>query len=146
LHLHGKAHNSAKQAKPTGHQMSDRDDLAALRRRGADPDLLERIAASGLPGERLRRGLEATGAIDAVRRRFWPNTTLSAAEASRLKTIADLAADVLSLNGSTDAAERWWTMEIPWLGGRTPAATLARHDGPSIVEDLVNRIKYGIPS
>jgi len=80
-----------------------------------------------------------------LRRWFRSDAPLSAAEALRLKTIVDLAADVLDLNGGAEGAARWWTTQIPWLGGRTPAATLARRDGPSIVEDLVNRIKYGIP-
>jgi len=87
--------------------MSESDDLASLRRRDAGPDLLERITASGLPGAPLRRGVEATGTLSVLRGWFRPDAPLSAAEASRLKTIADLAADVLDLNGGAEAAARW---------------------------------------
>ena len=56
-----------------------------------------------------------------------------------------LADDALEMEGGTEAAHRFWTSPMPWLGGKTPAGALADRGGPGAIEDLINRLKYGIP-
>jgi uncharacterized protein (DUF2384 family) len=123
---------------------ADQDSLQPLRARGAPEELLARLAASGLPGKAACVAV-APGPMGRLRARFLPQAPLSKTESARLAAVAALAADVLEMEGNAQAAQRFWTTAMPWLGGMTPAATLARPDGPGVIDDLVNRLKYGIP-
>jgi putative toxin-antitoxin system antitoxin component (TIGR02293 family) len=121
------------------------DGLQPLRARGASADLLARLAASGLSDVEIADGVAAASLISRLRARLAPRSSLTKAETARLAAIAALADEVLELEGSAEAARRFWTAAMPWLGGKTPAETLATNDGPGVIQDLVNRLKYGIP-
>ena len=119
--------------------------FARLRARGAPEDVIDAIAASGLPGEFAAKAVAATGAWNRLRLSLRPTAPLTTTETTRLAAIAELAAEVAKLHNGPEGAARWWAGPMPWLGGHTPAETLTRRDGISIVADLVNRIAYGIP-
>ena len=120
------------------------NDLQILRERGAPEALLAAIAASGLPAAAARAAVERISSINRLRRLFSPKARLSERELARLKAVATLAADVANDEGGADGAARFWGVEMPWLGGRTPAYWLARGD-IGMIEDLRARINYGIP-
>ena len=117
----------------------------ALRVRGAPADVLARLAAGGLQGKAACDAVAASGPMSRLWSRLSPRAPLGRAEIARLTAIAALADDVLEMEGSTEAAQRFWTSPMPWLGGKTPAETLAGRSGPGIIDDLVNRLRYGIP-
>jgi putative toxin-antitoxin system antitoxin component (TIGR02293 family) len=121
------------------------DAFAALRARGAPADVLARLAATGLPGRAACDAVAAASLAHRLRVRFSPQARLSRVENARLAAIAALADDVLEMEGNPESAHRFWTGPMPWLGGRTPAETLAGRNGTGVVDDLVNRLKHGIP-
>jgi putative toxin-antitoxin system antitoxin component (TIGR02293 family) len=121
------------------------DAFQALRLRGAPADVLARLAAGGLPGQAACDAVAAASLVSRLRTRFSPRAPLSPAEIARLPVIAALADDALEMEGGTEAAHRFWTSPMPWLGGKTPAGALADRGGPGAIEDLINRLKYGIP-
>jgi putative toxin-antitoxin system antitoxin component (TIGR02293 family) len=112
---------------------------------GVAPEELERLAASGLPDQAIRDAVAAKSLLSRLRARFAPRSPLSKAERRRLAALAVLADDVLEMEGGAEEARAFWTRPMPWLGGKTPAETLASRDGIGVIDDLVNRIKYGIP-
>jgi putative toxin-antitoxin system antitoxin component (TIGR02293 family) len=120
--------------------------LAALRARGAEARLVDKIAASGLPAATALRAIQAIGLPGRLRRWLRPDAPLSEEERQRLAAVATIAADVDEMEGGAANAGRFWDGAMPWLGGKTPAQALVRRDGPGVIEDLVTRIKYGIYS
>jgi putative toxin-antitoxin system antitoxin component (TIGR02293 family) len=121
------------------------DAFEALRVRGAPADVLARLAASGLPGKAACDAVAAASLVSRLRARLAPQASLSRLEIARLTAVAALADDVLEMEGSAQAAHRFWTGPMPWLGGKSPAETLSGRNGPGVVDDLVIRLKYGIP-
>jgi putative toxin-antitoxin system antitoxin component (TIGR02293 family) len=120
--------------------------LALLLARGGDPAEIERIVASGLPVAVALRAVEATGLLSRLRRRLRPQSPLSPSERQCLQAVAKIAAEVDDMEGGADNASRFWHQPMPWLGDKTPAEALVRRDGLGVIDDLINRIKYGIYS
>ncbi len=120
--------------------------LEVLRRRGASDQLVAKAVAAGLPPPTLLRAIEAAGWICRLRRWLRPSAPLSSEEQRRLANIAELAEAVAELEPDAAGVERFWRTPMPWLGGRSPVDTLASRDGPAVVADLVNRLRYGIYS
>ena len=120
--------------------MNDEQAKDVLRARGADPALLERIAQSGLSVAVA----SATGVLGRLWRPLRPEAPLSSEERQRLQAVAELAADVADMEQGADGARRFWNGPMPWLSGRTPAQALAHRGGLGVIDDLLNRLKYGI--
>ncbi len=120
------------------------DDLAVLRERGAPAASLDVIAASGLPAGAARGAVERMSLLNRLRLAFNRKAALSPRELTRLRAVAELACEVARDEGGAEGARRFWDAPMPWLGGSSPADTLARGD-IGVIEDLRVRINYGIP-
>lgn len=120
------------------------DDFDALRARGASADLIEAIAAAGVPAAVVRRAVEQAGFFGRLRLLINRRAPLSVAERARLVAVADQARAVADSEGGFEGARRFWTTAMPWLGGRTPADCLARGEIGAVAE-LRARIDLGIP-
>ena len=117
---------------------------------------LERIISLGLPKRALRHTAErittSTGDARRVMFRVVPEATfkrrtrLSAAESERTERLARvIAAAEYAWNDREDARE-WLTKPHPELGKRTPLETAMTELGARRVEDLLDRLFYGIPA
>jgi uncharacterized protein (DUF2384 family) len=82
--------------------------------------------------------------LGRLRRRLRPQSSLSVSEQQRLQAIAKIAAEIDDMEGGAEKALRFWHQSMPWLGGKTPAEVLIQRDGLGVIDDLINRIKYGI--
>jgi hypothetical protein len=121
------------------------DDAAILHARGAPMAVLDAIAAAGLPLEVVRSAIERSGGWFGRFRAFCnPSAALSASELAALEAIAALAVKVADAEGGPEGAARFWSAEMPWLEGRSPAYWLAWGD-ISVIEELRERINYGLP-
>jgi uncharacterized protein (DUF2384 family) len=120
------------------------DGFGALRDRGAPPEIVELIAAAGVPAVAACRAVEA-GIGNRLRRLVVPQSKLSAAERQRLERLASLATEVMDLQGGALGAAKWWNEPTPRLRGDTPAEALVQNDGIAVIEDLLVRIAHGIP-
>jgi putative toxin-antitoxin system antitoxin component (TIGR02293 family) len=117
---------------------------------------LERTISHGLPKRALRLTAEriTTSAGDARRvmfrvvpeATFKRRTRLSAAESERTERLARvIAAAEYAWNDREDARE-WLTKPHPELGLRTPFESAMSELGARRVEDLLDRLFYGIPA
>jgi len=129
---------------------------AILRRRVHSIRDLERTVARGLPKRALRSTVERvlTNKAD-VRRvmfRLVPEATfkrrvrLSPAESERTERLARvIAAAEYAWNNQADARE-WLAKRHPELGRRSPLDTAMTELGARQVEELLDRLVYGIPA
>ena len=129
---------------------------AILRRRVHSIRDLERTVARGLPKRALRSTVERvlTNKAD-VRRvmfRLVPESTfkrrvrLSPAESERTERLARvIAAAEYAWNNQADARE-WLAKRHPELGRRSPLETAMTELGARQVEELLDRLVYGIPA
>lgn len=117
---------------------------------------LERTISRGLPKRALRLTAEriypAAGEARRVMFRIVPEATfkrrtrLSAAESERTERLARvIAAAEYAWSDQSDARE-WLTRPHPELGRRTPLETSMTELGARQVEDLLDRLFYGIPA
>ncbi len=117
---------------------------------------LERTISLGLPKRALRLTAEriSTSVGDARRvmfrvvpeATFKRRTRLSAAESERTERLARvIAAAEYAWNDREDARE-WLTKPHPELGKRTPLESAMTELGARRVEDLLDRLFYGIPA
>jgi len=117
---------------------------------------LERTVSHGLPKRALRLTAEristSAGAARRVMFRVVPEATfkrrtrLSAAESERTERLARvIAAAEYAWNDREDARE-WLTKPHPELGKRTPFESAMTELGARRVEDLLDRLFYGIPA
>jgi len=129
---------------------------AILRRRVHSIRDLERTVARGLPKRALRSTVERVLANKAdVRRvmfRLVPEATfkrrvrLSPAESERTERLARvIAAAEYAWNNQADARE-WLAKRHPELGRRSPLETAMTELGARQVEELLDRLVYGIPA
>ncbi len=123
----------------------------------SDASDMERELRRGLPYgafEAFRKALDVrpldlAGLLGVAMRTLARRKTkrqLSPAESDRLYRVAfvtRLAEDVL---GSLEKAKVWLQKENRALGGRSPISVLDTEIGERQVEDLLNRINYGIYS
>lgn len=117
---------------------------------------LEKTISHGLPKRALRLTAErvSTSAGDARRvmfrivpeATFKRRTRLSAAESERTERLARvIAAAEYAWNDREDARE-WLTKPHPELGKRSPLEAATTELGARRVEDLLDRLFYGIPA
>ena len=117
---------------------------------------LESTISDGLPKRALRRTAErvypAAGDARRVMFRIVPEATfkrrtrLSATESERTERLARvIAASEYTWNDREDARE-WLTKPHPELGLRTPLESAMTELGARRVEDLLDRLFYGIPA
>ena len=129
---------------------------AILRRRVHSIRDLERTVARGLPKRALRNTVERalTNKADArrVMFRLVPEATfkrrvrLSPAESERTERLARvIAAAEYAWNNQEDARE-WLARRHTELGRRSPLETAMTELGARQVEELLDRLVYGIPA
>ncbi len=117
---------------------------------------LERTIARGLPKRALRTTVERVLTIKAEVRRtmfrvvpeatFKRRTRLSPAEGERTERVARvIAAAEYAWNDQADARD-WLTRRHPELGRRTPLEAAMTELGARQVEELLDRLIYGIPA
>jgi putative toxin-antitoxin system antitoxin component (TIGR02293 family) len=129
---------------------------AILGRRIRSIDDLEKTISRGLPKRALRLTAERISASAGEARRvmfrivpeatFKRRTRLSAAESERTERLARvIAAAEYAWNDREDARE-WLTKPHPELSKRTPLESAMTELGARRVEDLLDRLFYGIPA
>ena len=129
---------------------------AILGRRIRSMDDLETTVSRGLPNRALRVAAErvfpSAGDARRVMFRIVPEATfkrrtrLSAAESERTERMARvIAAAEYAWNDDADAHE-WLTKAHPELGNRTPLESAMSELGARRVEELLDRLFYGIPA
>lgn len=117
---------------------------------------LEKTISHGLPKRALRLTAERVYISAGEARRamfrivpeatFKRRTRLSAAESERTERLARvIAAAEYAWNDREDARE-WLTKPHPELGKRTPLESAMTELGARQVEDLLDRLFYGIPA
>jgi putative toxin-antitoxin system antitoxin component (TIGR02293 family) len=117
---------------------------------------LERTISHGLPKRALRLTAEriTTSAGDARRvmfrvvpeATFKRRTRLSAAESERTERLARVIAAAEYAWSDRQDAREWLTKPHPELGKRTPFESAMTELGARRVEDLLDRLFYGIPA
>jgi putative toxin-antitoxin system antitoxin component (TIGR02293 family) len=129
---------------------------AVLRRRVHSIQDLERTIARGLPKRALRNTVERvlTNKAD-VRRvmfRLVPEATfkrrvrLSPAESERTERLARVIAAAEYAWNNQEDARTWLTKRHAELGRRSPLETSTTELGARQVEELLDRLVYGIPA
>jgi len=113
----------------------------------------------GLPGEALQHLVErfeilrrrvplekATGiSLRTIqRRRGSPVQPLSREQSGRTWKLAEVLAKATSVFGSQDAAEEWLERSATGLDQRRPIDLLSTPAGIALVDDLLERLEYGV--
>jgi len=129
---------------------------AILGRRVRSVSDLEKTIALGLPKRALRIACERVYLTTGDRRRamfrivpeatFKRRTRLSHDESERTERLARVIAAAEYTWNDQDDAREWLTKPHPELGKRTPLDTAMTELGARRVEDLLDRLFYGIPA
>lgn len=129
---------------------------AVLGRRIRSIDDLEKAVSHGLPKRALRltaeRVYSSAGDARRVMFRIVPEATfkrrtrLSAGESERTERLARVIAAAEHAWNDPDDAREWLTKPHPEFGKRTPLDTAMTELGARRVEDLLDRLLYGIPA
>jgi|SRR5580658_509445 putative toxin-antitoxin system antitoxin component (TIGR02293 family) len=129
---------------------------AILGRRVRSMDDLEKTISSGLPKRALRltaeRVYDSAGDARRVMFRVVPEATfkrrtrLSASESERTERLARVIAAAEFAWDSREDAREWLTRPHPELGQRTPLESAMTELGARRVEELLDRLIYGIPA
>ena len=119
-------------------------------------DDLEKTVSHGLPKRALRLTAErlypSPGDARRVMFRIVPEATfkrrtrLSAAESERTERLARVIAAAEHVWNGQEEAREWLTKPHPELGKRTPLESAMSELGARRVEDLLDRLFYGIPA
>ena len=129
---------------------------STLGRRIRSIDDLEKMVSQGLPKRALRITAErlypSAGDARRVMFRIIPEATfkrrtrLSAAESERTERLARVIAAAEHAWDDRDDAREWLTKPHPELGKRTPLESAMTELGARRVEELLDRLFYGIPA
>jgi putative toxin-antitoxin system antitoxin component (TIGR02293 family) len=129
---------------------------AILKRRVRSIPDLERTIARGLPKRALRstveRVLTSKADVRRVMFRLVPEATfkrrvrLSPAESERTERLARVIAAAEYAWNNQEDARAWLTKRHAELGRRTPLETAMTELGARQVEELLDRLVYGIPA
>jgi putative toxin-antitoxin system antitoxin component (TIGR02293 family) len=129
---------------------------AILGRRVRSIGDLEKTISLGLPKRALRIAVERVYLTTGDRRRamfrivpeatFKRRTRLSHDESERTERLARVIAAAEYTWNDQDDAREWLTKPHPELGKRTPLDTAMTELGARRVEDLLDRLFYGIPA
>ncbi len=130
--------------------------MAILGRRVRSIGDLEKTISVGLPKRALRITVERVYLSTGDRRRamfrivpeatFKRRTRLSHDESERTERLARVIAAAEYTWNDRDDAREWLTKAHPELGKRTPLETAMSELGARRVEDLLDRLFYGIPA
>lgn len=123
----------------------------------SEPQFLIKTLKKGLPykayidlGAERELGTESflpiLGISIATLKRRAKEKTFNPAESNRLYRFASLLADASNALGSKEKAILWFKSPNRALSGDTPIDRLVTEVGYQQVQDLINRIKYGIYS
>jgi putative toxin-antitoxin system antitoxin component (TIGR02293 family) len=117
---------------------------------------LESTVSSGLPKRALRAAAERIATFPAEARRVMyqivPEATykrrsrLSRPESERTERLARVIAAAEHVWGDRVDAREWLTRPHPELGNRTPLDSAMTELGARRVEELLDRLYYGIPA
>jgi|SRR5271156_6512275 putative toxin-antitoxin system antitoxin component (TIGR02293 family) len=117
---------------------------------------LESTVSSGLPKRALRSTAERIAPLPADARRvmyqvvpeatYKRRTRLSRPESERTERLARVIAAAEHVWESREDAREWLTRPHPELGNRTPLESAMSELGARRVEDLLDRLFYGIPA
>jgi putative toxin-antitoxin system antitoxin component (TIGR02293 family) len=118
---------------------------------------LSNVVARGLPKDALkrtvRRVLPRPGDADEIMYRIVPSATykrrrlrLKPQESERTERLARVIAAAEFVWGSPEKAHRWLRKPHPELGQRAPLECALSELGARQVEDLLERIYYGLPA
>lgn len=128
---------------------------AILGRRIQSIDDLEKAVSHGLPKRALRltaeRVYRSAGDARRVMFRIVPEATfkrrtrLSAAESERTERLARVIAAAEHAWDNQEDSREWLTKPHPELGMRSPLESAMTELGARRVEDLLDRLFYGIP-
>lgn len=129
---------------------------AILGRRISSIGDLESTVSDGLPKRALRLAAQrvstSAGDLRRVMFRIVPEATLkrrtrlSAAESERTERLARVIAAAEYAWDAREDAREWLTKPHPELGARTPLESAMTELGARRVEDLLDRLFYGIPA
>jgi len=129
---------------------------AILGRRVRSIGDLERSISNGLPKRALRVAVEriysSTGEVRRAMFRIVPEATfkrrtrLSPTESERTERLARVIAAAEQTWSDRDDAREWLTRAHPELGKRTPLESAMTELGARRVEELLDRMFYGIPA
>ncbi len=117
---------------------------------------LEQTISLGLPKRALRQVVERVfrGRTEVRKAIFrvvpeatWKRRTrLSPLESERTERLARVVAAAEFVWSSREVAREWLTRPHPELGGRTPLDAALSEVGARQVEELLDRVLYGIPA
>jgi putative toxin-antitoxin system antitoxin component (TIGR02293 family) len=129
---------------------------AILGRRIRSIDDLEKTISHGLPKRALRLTAERVSTSPGDARRimfrivpeatFKRRTRLSTAESERTERLARVIAAAEYVWNDREDAREWLTKPHPEFGKRTPLESARTELGARRVEDLLDRLFYGIPA
>jgi putative toxin-antitoxin system antitoxin component (TIGR02293 family) len=129
--------------------------VAILGKRINSIEELEQTVSNGIPKRALRRTAEriysSAGAVREMMFRIVPEATfkrrtlLSPSEGARTERLARVIAAAEYVWEERDAAREWLTKPHPELNGRTPIQAATSELGARQVEELLDRVFYGIP-
>jgi len=117
---------------------------------------LELTVSTGLPKRALRLAVERVFPARSEARRaifrvvpeatYKRRTRLSPAESERTERLARVIAAAEHAWGDRHLAREWLTHPHPEMGGRSPLDAALSEVGARQVEELLDRILYGIPA
>lgn len=129
--------------------------VAILGKRISSIEELEQTVSNGIPKRALRRTAEriysSAGAVRDVMFRIVPEATfkrrtrLSASEGARTERLARVIAVAEYAWDDREAAREWLTKPHAELAGRTPIEAAMSELGARQVEEVLERLLYGLP-
>jgi putative toxin-antitoxin system antitoxin component (TIGR02293 family) len=130
--------------------------VAILGRRVRSNDDLEALVVAGIPKAALRCALQRVFAVASERNRILylvvPQATfkrrvsrLRLAESERTERLARVIAAAETVWDDQGDAREWLTQPHPELSGRTPIESALTELGARRVEEVLDRLEYGLP-
>lgn len=129
--------------------------VAILGKRISSIEELEQTVSNGIPKRALRRTAEriysSAGPVRDIMFRIVPEATfkrrtrLSPSEGARTERLARVIAAAEYVWDDREAAREWLTKPHPELDGRTPVEAAMSELGARQVEEVLERLFYGLP-
>ena len=130
--------------------------VAVLGREVRSASDLEDLVEAGIPKAALRRALQRVFAVASERNRILylivPQATfkrrvsrLRPAESERTERLARVIAAAEMVWDDREDAREWLTQPHPELGGRTPIESALTELGARRVEQVLDKLEYGLP-
>ena len=126
-----------------GHRLNSLPALSKAVAGGLPKQALKKTALRVFPASRDATRLVYRVVPEATYKR---RTRLTAAESERTERLARVVAAAESVWDNRDDARRWLTTPLRELSGKTPIETAMTELGARQVEELLDRIFYGLPA